>query len=179
MKFYYSLMLISLLSGCVTVEKLEKMNASERANFICSRDRNLRPLIDSEESYRLQIENTNLSLRRGYHVHKSCQKITTPVDGGIQCLSSSSGNSSQVMNCSQAMQTKDFCTENPVALNLELEKSKLKQLENQYSVAKKNRVDFYKKCNNHVSGLSPEQALNYYDKNKVTLAEELSRKKNQ
>ena len=69
-----------MLFGCVTVEQFEKMSSSERADFICSRDKtviNLQSSINNSLYGKYAIQQ---KISNGYETKSNCEsvKVQTP-----------------------------------------------------------------------------------------------------
>jgi hypothetical protein len=153
-----------MLFGCVTVEQFEKMSSSERADFICSRDKtviNLQSSINNSLYGKYAIQQ---KISNGYETKSNCESVKVQTPRSVSCGTTygvyTSNTNCNVYNDTQYEQR---CTESHVPINVDTEKEKLQQVNNYINSAEKEKSEAYSRCYSHIYKMSPEEVYLYYN----------------
>jgi hypothetical protein len=161
-----AVMFASLISmcGCATVDTFQKMNSSERAHYVCSRDKYYERLSNDELSQQARIDDISSTLARGYRVHKSCRTVKVEKPGTVSCTSHDAGGTYTNTDCRQNTKItyENVCTETPVAIDANLEKENLKVSRDLMERAMIEKNNIYSLCYSMIEPMSAEQAFSYY-----------------
>ncbi|MFZ1546208.1 MAG: hypothetical protein WAT12_03795 [Candidatus Nitrotoga sp.] len=162
---YFAVIFASIISmcGCATVDTFQKMNSSERAHYVCSRDKFYESLSNEELKQQARIDDISSTLARGYRVHKSCKTVKVEKPGTVSCKSSGEGAYTNT-DCRQKTNTtyENVCTETPVSIDANLERGNLKVSRDMMEKARIEKNNVYSQCYSFVEPMSAEQAFSYY-----------------
>ena len=115
-----------LLSGCaVTLEDFMMLTPEERARQVCSNAEAVRSLNAQITALARTKAQTEADLARGYKLHRECREIPVQVGSRTHCRDVPGGRDCRTTP-EIAYQTQ--CRDIPVALNLELERQKLAEI---------------------------------------------------
>ncbi len=148
---------ISIMSGCTTLEDFQKMSPETRATKTCSSDVTVSHYRYKANSARNQIDNIDGLLRRGYKTKESCTTITYNSDSRDK----SSKNKGEIRRSSKVI-----CREVIIPISdyvYELEKNRRNELMNTLEDANQLRRVKFDSCYKKVINMSAENAFNRYD----------------
>ena len=149
-----------ILSGCASLADFQKMNVSQRANYICNEHDGVERLEREGRRYTKLANEIQTVISRGYRLHKSCKRVRVEKpSGNIDCDTFGSHTT-----CTQPTTTsyEKQCTETPVPIDYEGERSKYRGYSSASARALQRRSEVYAECSVRVRSLSVEQAYEYY-----------------
>jgi hypothetical protein len=147
------------LSGCTTIDDFRMLSADQRAAAVCKRDREIRQLRRSQQTYLDGIQSAREALGRGYRVHKSCEQIERPAGRQTTC-----DHSGTQRVCKETLLTKSEtrCQETPVAINADNERQNVQEWSQAAASIDLQIQAAYAQCYARVLPLTPEQAFQLY-----------------
>src|SRR6476469_7189686 len=116
----YVLLPVVFLSACTTVKDFQNMTADQRAVKVCKTQRGVQELTQQKQGLENGIADSQAALARGYRIHRQCEKVKVYGDSKTTCSTVGSQTTCQQ---TRPESNENRCTETPVSLNLELEKS--------------------------------------------------------
>ena len=153
--------LLLAAAGCTTLETFKEMSPDQRAQKVCEEQSHIVSLWKEKSSLESNITDAQKSLARGYRIHKHCQKER--IYGPLNRTCVTKNNTTRCTE-SRPESYVDRCTEIPVPINAEAERTNiaqwsatLKPINEQYRAA-------WDKCYNWAVKLSPEEAFSNYPK---------------
>lgn len=157
--FQWLLLCITLLAGCTTVQDFQNMTADQRANAVCQRQRGLQDLYQQKQGLESRVSDAQAALTRGYRIHTQCQQVK--VYGNATTTCSTMGNYTDCQTFRpESYETK--CTETPVSLNFELEKSNVGSWQRAIESLDARLKSEWQRCYQSIYNLPPEEAFKYY-----------------
>lgn len=154
-----ALVAVALLgTGCATVDDFKAMSADERANRVCSRQREVVDVRQQAALQRVEIGSIEQALGRGYRVHRQCKSVPVADQTTTRCTTQNGA-----LVCNQSRQATSFrqeCTEQPVAIDGNLERSKLESLNVSVAALDVQARQSFDQCYATVVRMSPEAAFN-------------------
>ena len=147
------------LAGCTTVDDFRTMSADQRAAAVCNRDREVRQLRRSQQTYLDAIQSAREALGRGYRVHKACEQIERPA--GRQTICENSGTQ-RVCKETLLTKTESRCQETPVPINADNERKNVQEWSQASASIDLQIQGVYAQCYARVLPLTPEQAFQKY-----------------
>jgi hypothetical protein len=147
------------LSGCTTVDGFRNMAPDVRAQRVCDRRIANQDYVQQARDLQDKLSDAQASLSRGYRVHRQCQQVQVYGDPSVTC--SKLGN---YTNCQQftPSSSERRCTETPVSINPELEKSNIQQWSQSIASLKETGSQEWQSCYRVVIKMSPEEAYKWY-----------------
>jgi len=140
-----------ILSGCASLTDFQKMDVSQRANYICNDHDGVESLGRDAKKYKQLAGAIQSVMTRGYRVHKSCKRVRVDRPSGDPLK--------------DVLKTPVYhkeCTETPVPIDYEGERSKYSAYLSAAQRASKQRADLFAECYQRVRSMSAEQAYEYY-----------------
>ena len=148
-----------LLASCITTHDLKTMSPDERAKRVCSSRPSIKSYASQVQALQDKISDSQAALSRGYRVHTQCQQVK--VYGNASATCSTVGS---YTNCQESRPAHDEkrCTETPVSISVDLERSNIVQ----WTDALKPLTDVgrqeWQSCYKAVYRMTPEEAYKWY-----------------
>jgi len=140
-----------ILSGCASLSDFQKMNVSQRANYTCNDHDGIESLERSARQNRKLASEIQTVMTRGYRVHKSCKRVRVDRPTG-----------DPIKDALRVPVYHKECTERPVSIDYEGEKSKYNGYLMAAQRASQQQADLFAECYQRVRSMSAEQAYEYY-----------------
>ena len=159
MKRILSLISVLVLSGCTTVDDFIAISPEQRAEKACSNITEFKQANNALNALVHKYAEIKMDLKRGYKIHKNCRSVQVPGNVQTNCYQTFMG-----VQCNSVAipSYETVCDEIPVAINPELEKQKLQEISQYYSMIKDDLSKKYNDCFNSVLRMNPEQAFSVW-----------------
>ena len=157
------LFLFLSVSGCATLEDFQKMDAVNRAHYVCQHEKSYTAYSHEVNRYQNKVNTISETLVNGYKIQEVCRSIHYEVPDTITCTPDDS-NKNKPTTCTQNFtnQVKKTCKEVIVPINIELEKENLERYQNWLEVALTKKAQAYDACYSSVLTMPAESAYSYY-----------------
>jgi len=150
-----------LISSCTSLEeKFQNMSHQDRAEYICSRDRDVSLNRADKNRNENSVNKLNRIISRGYRIHNDCNKITVEY-GTATCTTNTYGDNSTT-KCTRPTKKETVCVESPVPIDYENERAKMAGFTKSMLAASEKYDRLYKKCYLQVEPLNSESAYNFF-----------------
>ena len=153
--------LLLLAAGCTTVETFREMSPDQRAQAVCNKQSRIVELKKEKDALEGNINNAQKALARGYRIHKQCRKEKVYGPLKRSCVTKDG-----VSICTETRNEsyEDRCTEIPVPINAEAERTNIAQWSAELKPIKEQYRANWDRCYNWAVNLSAEDAFNNYAK---------------
>ena len=148
-----------VLTGCTTVGDFKKMSADQRAVAVCRGQQNIKALIAQKKVTQESISDAQNALARGYRVHTQCRQVKVY---GASTTTCSTFGGYTTCNESRPESYETRCTETPVSINPDQEKSNIRSWSQSLDPLEKRINGEWQECYQFIYKLSPEDAFKHY-----------------
>lgn len=150
------------LSGCASLKDFQQMDSYQRAEYVCSRDRDIRDYDQSIRSENQKRQELNALIMLGYREQESCTE--TPVLHTENTCITDSDNSTK---CTQTSFTdyKEVCNKIQIPIDYDMAHARLNRTENNIRELKYRRGKSHESCFSRVKHMPAEDAFMYYKSN--------------
>jgi hypothetical protein len=156
----YVLLPVVFLSACTTVKDFQNMTADQRAEKVCKNQRAFQELTQQKQGLENGISDSQAALARGYRIHRQCQKVKV-IGDSTKTTCSFVGNKTTCEQTAPASY-ENRCTETPISLNFELEKSNVSTWQQALQSTDEKLKAEWQRCYQFMYGLPPEEAYKYF-----------------
>jgi hypothetical protein len=158
----WSTLVIALLiniTGCTTVKTFQKMSPDQRATAVCEKQDHIIESVQKKKALEASIADSTQALSRGYRIHQQCQEVKVYGQATMSC--STLGNNT---SCSEYRPEsyEKRCTEVPVSLSPELERSNISQWSQALQFLNQKLISDWSRCYDFIYKMPPEEAYEYY-----------------
>ncbi len=154
----WMLTLAGLLAACTTLDDFRKMTPDQRARQVCDQQSTVRNYDQQISLLSRQISESQIALSRGYKLHQQCHQVK--VYGNPTTTCTTNGNQTTCKE-SRPESYETRCTETPVPINPDLERSNIGQWSTSMTSLQFNREQEWLRCYDSISRMSPEEAYNH------------------
>lgn len=154
-----SLLLLFLVTGCVTLDDFRKMSPGERTRQVCQRQESIVTLENEKQSLISAIQQSQMDLARGFKVYRQCFPVKVYGRATVTCRE----NGSQVRCIERRPEFYETqCIDTPVGISPELERQNIQVWTHSLANAEQRLYQEWHNCSKSVESMSPEEAFKYY-----------------
>ncbi|WP_419536508.1 hypothetical protein [Endozoicomonas sp.] len=156
---------ILFLSGCVTLRDFEKMTPADRANFVCEQDSVVKAYKQQARDFEDMAFESSTAINLGYRMVKSCKRVKIEKPGNTVCRSYEYDHQlTTECKTETIVDYEEQCNETPVSVNIDHEKTKLRDYNESFERSKKRSELEFNQCFNRVTSKTAKEAYEYYKK---------------
>ena len=149
------------LTGCAaTQSQFLNMPTHERQSAVCFESAPYKSRLGQMTNLRANIDQQNRLLSQGYRVHRQCRQVQQPTN----CEGYNTSMGKTACQGTAWTNTRQECTETPVAIDPNFEESKRNQYVEALRILEPTHQKMIERCLAVVSHMSPNQAYLYYSK---------------
>lgn len=155
-----SFITLFLLSACAPMSQFKKMSAQQRAQTVCSTDPSLKRYNLQYNQLNAAINDSQNALNQGYRTHRNCAMVQVPSNTSTTNCHGTLVGANCITNTLPRQQY--HCSETPVAIDANLEKSKITQLLKTQQNIKQSYDKQWNNCLRRVYEMPIKQAYDLY-----------------
>lgn len=167
MKKFYGVLLLSVFAGgCASLDDFRAMTPSERAEYVCDRQREVRHLDSRVSETESAIAETSAAIAAGYRLHRSCKQVPVTRTTEERCTTEKAEKEGEedVKVCKETAKIshEQVCEDIPVVIDGAFERDKLADYRGDLRALENELARVFDRCVSEVRGMSAEGAFDYY-----------------
>ena len=161
---------VLMLGGCAaTLEDFQAMTASERADYLCNRHRQVESLDDDINKLEKQIAELEGVLTRGYRLHRSCKSVPLEIVGIDAEKKTVCYRDERKIFCKQVddvtgfeLEEREVCEDVPVEIDGDLERDKMREAVRLVNEYRREADALFDQCYRKARQMGAEDAFRFY-----------------